>query len=74
MPWKWRGRVGSASQLRWAFSATDPIGPVSGLRFDQNTFDGDPYFILKTRPTQTKYLQCDTRVRAEWSFRVRPDH
>jgi hypothetical protein len=57
-----------------AFSGTDPIGPVSELRFDQTAFDGDAYFILKTRPTQTKYLQCDTRVRTEWSFRARPDH
>jgi hypothetical protein len=31
----------SASQLRWAFSGTDPIGPMSELRFDQTTFDGD---------------------------------
>jgi hypothetical protein len=29
--------------------------------------------ILKTRPTQTKYLPCDTRLRTEWSFRVGPD-
>jgi len=49
-----------ASHLRWAFCGTDRIRPVSGLGFDQTTFDGDAYFILKTRPTQTKYLQCDT--------------
>jgi hypothetical protein len=40
----------SAPQLRWAFSGTDPIGPVSGLRFAQTTFDGDACFIFKTRP------------------------
>jgi hypothetical protein len=55
-------------------SGTDPSGAVSRLRFDQTTFDGHTYFILETRPTQTKYLQCDTRVRTEWSFRMRPDH
>jgi len=25
---------------------------LRGLRFDQTTFDGDAYFILKTRHTQ----------------------
>src|ERR1700730_4882264 len=64
----------SASQLRWAFSGTDPIGPMSELRFHQTTFDGHAYFILKTRPTQTKYLRCDTRARTGCPFRVRPDH
>jgi hypothetical protein len=63
----------SESRLRCRFSGTDPIGPVSELRFDQTTFDGDVYFILKTRPTQTKLL-AHTRFRTEWSFRVRPDH
>jgi len=44
------------------FPGTDPIGAVTGLRFDQTKFDSYAYFSLKTRPTQTKYLQCDTRL------------
>jgi hypothetical protein len=55
-----------------AFSGTDPIGPLSQLRFDQTTFDGDAF--LQNASYANQYLQCDTRVRTEWSFRVRPDH
>jgi hypothetical protein len=57
----------SASQLRWAFSGTDPIGPLRELTFDQTTFDGDAYFTLKTRPAQTKDLQYSGQDRMVFS-------
>jgi hypothetical protein len=46
MSWKWLGRVlfGIAAAMD-ALSGTDPIRPLSGLRFDRTTFDGDAYFI-----------------------------
>ena len=58
-------------------TAPDPLLRIAGLTSDQEikiTFDGVACFILETPPTQKKYLQCDTRVRTEWSFRVRPGH
>jgi|CZKS01.1.fsa_nt_gi hypothetical protein len=43
------------------------------LALRANTFTyTDVYSILLMLHLMAKYLQCDTRVRSEWSFRVRP--
>ena len=38
------------------------------------TFEGIYVIVQSYVLTRRKYLQCDTRVRTEWSFLVRPGH
>ena len=57
-------RTESRKEAARRLSCADPIGALAL----------EACRVPQTRATQMKYLPCDTRVRTEWSFRVRPDH